>query len=122
MQTIKIDSRNEIIPKNYTGIVEYLFGTKVWFKEGKIHREDGPAKEFAGGHKEWWIDDFELLEQAQILFEECGEVIILEKEIDAETGIEQIKVFTDQGIIEYPIIPGMRNYPLYKEFFEKHRI
>ena len=122
MQTIKIDSRNERVPRNYTGIVEFLFGTKVWFKEGKIHREDGPAKELAGGHKEWWIDDIELFEQAQILFEECGEVIILEKEIDIETGGEQIKVFTDQGIIEYPFIPGMRNYPPYKEFFEKHGI
>ena len=31
-------------------------GTKSWYKDGKLHREDGPAVEYADGSKEWYID------------------------------------------------------------------
>jgi type I restriction enzyme M protein len=44
MKTIRVNSVIEI-PKDYTGIVEYSYGTKYWYKEGKLHREDGPAIE-----------------------------------------------------------------------------
>ena len=37
--------------------LESAHGTKFWFKEGKYHREDGPAIEFADGTKEYWLDD-----------------------------------------------------------------
>jgi len=30
------------------------FGTKRWYKEGKFHREDGPAVEYADGKKYWY--------------------------------------------------------------------
>ena len=30
------------------------FGTKRWYKEGKFHREDGPAVEYADERKEYW--------------------------------------------------------------------
>jgi hypothetical protein len=33
---------------------EYANGNKVWYKEGKRHREDGPAVEYADGHKVWY--------------------------------------------------------------------
>ena len=32
-------------------------GTKHWYINGKLHREDGPAIEYADGHKEWYIND-----------------------------------------------------------------
>jgi hypothetical protein len=31
-------------------------GTKEWFLNGKLHREDGPALEFANGHKSWHLN------------------------------------------------------------------
>lgn len=32
-------------------------GDKFWYnKQGKLHRLDGPAIEFANGDKEWWIN------------------------------------------------------------------
>ena len=31
-------------------------GTKRWYKNGKFHREDGPAIEWYDGDKEWYIN------------------------------------------------------------------
>jgi hypothetical protein len=53
MKTIKINSLLEI-PENYTGIAESSNGNKWWFKEGKYHREDGPAVEYPNGTKCWY--------------------------------------------------------------------
>ena len=35
----------------------YADGTKHWYKNGKYHREDGPALEYANGDKEYWLFD-----------------------------------------------------------------
>jgi len=37
--------------------VEYADGDKEWWVNDKRHREDGPAVEYADGGKEWWIND-----------------------------------------------------------------
>ena len=37
--------------------VEHPDGYKEWRFNGKVHREDGPAVEYASGKKEWWLDD-----------------------------------------------------------------
>lgn len=36
--------------------IEYSNGTKQWFKNGLVHRENGPAVEWENGNKEWWIE------------------------------------------------------------------
>jgi hypothetical protein len=33
----------------------YYDGTKYWYLNGKIHREDGPAIEGASGYKVWYL-------------------------------------------------------------------
>ena len=43
--------------------VEYADGDKFWYLNGLLHREDGPAREWADGHKVWWINDIEYSEQ-----------------------------------------------------------
>jgi hypothetical protein len=35
----------------------YEDGTKFWYLNGKHHREDGPAVEWADGSKFWYLDD-----------------------------------------------------------------
>lgn len=35
---------------------EYANGTKSWWLDGGRHREDGPAIERADGYKEWWLN------------------------------------------------------------------
>lgn len=34
----------------------YDDGTKNWYHNGKLHREDGPAVEWAYGSKEWYLN------------------------------------------------------------------
>jgi hypothetical protein len=31
-------------------------GNKQWFLNGNLHREDGPACEWANGDKQWWLN------------------------------------------------------------------
>jgi hypothetical protein len=37
--------------------VEYADGSKCWYLKGKLHREDGPAVEYANGTKYWCLND-----------------------------------------------------------------
>ena len=36
--------------------IEWADGTKYWYLNDKRHREDGPAIERANGTKEWWVN------------------------------------------------------------------
>jgi hypothetical protein len=42
--------------------VEYANGTKSWCLNDKLHREDGPAVEYADGYKSWYLNDKSLTE------------------------------------------------------------
>jgi len=36
--------------------IEQSNGDKFWYINGKLHREGGPASEYQNGYKEWWIN------------------------------------------------------------------
>jgi hypothetical protein len=59
MEELKILKLNDedAVPENYTGCVEGIDGAKEWYKEGKLHRLDGPALEYNNGSKSWYIED-----------------------------------------------------------------
>jgi len=38
-------------------------GSKFWHLNNELHREDGPAVEYADGSKEWWLNDEEVTEE-----------------------------------------------------------
>jgi hypothetical protein len=42
--------------------VEYADGTRHWYLNGKLHREDGPAVEWADGRRQWYLNGKELTE------------------------------------------------------------
>jgi len=46
--------RNWYILKGYE-IQEYPH-VRYWYLNGKLHREDGPAVEYADGRREWWVN------------------------------------------------------------------
>ena len=43
--------------------IEYADGSKYWFINGKRHRENGPAVELADGDRAWYINGKELTEE-----------------------------------------------------------
>ena len=42
--------------------VEYADGSKYWHLKYKLHREDGPAIEDANGYKSWYLNGIEYTE------------------------------------------------------------
>ena len=36
--------------------IEWASGGKSWYLNGKVHREDGPAVEWASGSKSWYLN------------------------------------------------------------------
>ena len=44
--------------------IEYASGNKIWYLNGKCHREDGPAIEWVDGTKYWYLNG-ELLTEEQ---------------------------------------------------------
>jgi len=55
---IKVESWYEYIWKHpkFTGCLIDKNNDIAWFKNGKIHRTDGPAFELINGSKEWWLN------------------------------------------------------------------
>ncbi len=41
----------------------YYDGDKSWYLNDKLHREDGPAVEFANGDKYWYLNGKEVTEE-----------------------------------------------------------
>ena len=39
--------------------IESSTGTKCWYRDGKLHREDGPAAEDSDGRKYWYRNGVE---------------------------------------------------------------
>lgn len=129
METLKLNWDGSI-PQNFTGIVERFDGTKIWYKEGKCHREDGPALlhpnrvyhwfkegnhhridgpaiEYANGSTEWWIDDFcYYVDNGNDDFN-ISKFVFMGKEIGMY-NLTWLKFFTEEGIEEFPLIPGMK--------------
>ena len=42
--------------------IEYYDGSKCWYLNDKRHRTDGPAVELANGNKRWFLNDKEYTE------------------------------------------------------------
>jgi hypothetical protein len=138
MKTIKTNY-GYYIPNNFTGIAEYPNGYKEWYKEGKLHRENGPAVIHPDGTKFWYKDGrlhrengpaVELLNGTNYWYIEDNpySLKVLSKLINSsfflgkEKGrysLEWFKFLTKEGIKEFPIIPKMKKYKIFKEIFNK---
>lgn len=69
---VKIDHLNrwwgEGIDETGAGII-YGTNSKSWYKNRKLHREDGPAMEFTNGDKFWYLNGERINCQTQAEFE-----------------------------------------------------
>ena len=52
--TIWYKEGTDILHREDGPAIEYANGDKSWYKEGKLHRLDGPACEYANGNKFWY--------------------------------------------------------------------
>jgi hypothetical protein len=43
--------------------IEWADGSKSWWINSQLHREDGPACEYADGSKEWYLNGVQLTEE-----------------------------------------------------------
>lgn len=141
MKTIKVSNWYEV-PLKFTGIAESTINTKIWYKDGNLHREDGPAVQRADGGKEWWIKGkCHRIDGPAVIFPSgkkewhlenmwygilylkflVQDKIFLGKEKN-KYGLYWLKFLTETEIEEFPIIPGMEQdeefKPLFNQLFE----
>ena len=50
------DPNYTILHRENGPAIEYANGNKEWYLSGKLHREDGPAIEYSNGDKEWYLN------------------------------------------------------------------
>ena len=102
---MKIKEWNEL-PQGYIGNIEWEDGTRIWFKNGNYHRENGPAFIRNDGYKEWFLDGKYIWN----LNKKLGLInkIILSKTKHPKYPTIQIwKILDENKVYEQLIIPGM---------------
>jgi len=52
----------DLFPDNFLGIAEWPEGIKIWYIDGKRHRNSGPAFESISGQKRWYINGKQVTE------------------------------------------------------------
>ena len=57
MEIIDLESENDV-PRDFTGICRHPKGTLVWYKNGLVHREDGPAIMYYNGKRGWYWEGY----------------------------------------------------------------
>ena len=108
MNTIKLKN-SEGIPQGYTGIVEWESGIKGWYKNGKPHREDGPAWIRYDGYKMWYLEGKIIWDSFNKL--EFSNQIILSKQQHPKYPLVQVwKILGPNGLYEFVVIPGMEEF------------
>ncbi len=109
MKTLKVNADNEI-PKDYTGVVFLKNKYMWWYKNGKFHREDGPAKIWYDGIKEWWLNGKYIYSSFCVRID-LRNKIILSKDPHPDYPTVQVWKWIDKNeIIEQVIISEMGVY------------
>ncbi len=128
MEVLKLKSYVSA-PKNYTGIVEWDNGSKFWYKEGLLHREDGPAREYTNGDKYWdkegklhrtdgpaivgingykeWFVNGDLVGYTVLNFLVFNSLYIGKEK--GRYNLYWLRFLTEEGVKEYPIVHGMKD-------------
>jgi|JI9StandDraft_1071089.scaffolds.fasta_scaffold305099_1 hypothetical protein len=118
METVKRSETSKDFLSSFSGIVLDTDGTKSWYMNGNLHREDGPAVEWGDGDKWWYIDGlyrgnnkciFTFYQPSDYLGKDKTNVI----DVDFHERYPKVKVYTLNdgfgGTYEQYIIPGMES-------------
>ena len=93
---VKLTEENKMI--EYTVKVNEC-GTKFWFLNGKYHREDGPAIEYANGTKYWYLNGEEFSKKKwKKRIKKTHKIIIDGKEIElSDESFQNLKKAFDNS-------------------------
>ena len=118
IKKIQLDDLGDV-PYRYTGIVVYEIHYNIiyyWYKEGLLHREDGPACEYANGDKSWYLDGNRYFDSALL---ELFNLNVFLGVQEGKYNLPWLKFFTENGITEFPIIAGMEKDSNFMKTFKK---
>jgi len=72
--------------------IEWVDGSKEWYLNGVRHREDGPACEYADGDKEWYLNGKRLTEEEFLQMTQKHVIIIDGQKISvSEESFNELK-------------------------------
>ena len=109
MKIIKLKSWNDI-PKEYTGIVELTTAENYfWFKNGKVHREDGPAWISKNDYKEWYLDGKGIC-NSSYKFDLTNRIILSKAQHPLYPTVQVWKILNKSEVYEQIVIPGMEEF------------
>ena len=105
MNIIKVKTWNNV-PHDYTGIVEWESGTKIWFKNGKRHRENGPAWIYKNKIKSWYLDG-NCIWNSDLKLDLTSQIILSKENHPNYLTVQVWKILDKNKFYDQFIIPGM---------------
>jgi len=90
--------------------IEFTNGNKYWYLNDKRHREDGPAIEFANGNKYWYLNDKRHREDGPAIEYANGDKSwflngkrLTEKEFNNRTQVQELTIKELEAKLGYKI-------------------
>ena len=97
------------LPEEYTGLVEWEDGDKGWYKNGNLHKEEGPARIHKDGYKSWWLDGNCIWSSYNKLYL-TNQIILSKIKRPEYPTVQAWKILGPNGLREQIIIPGMEEF------------
>ena len=110
MNTIKVKNY-ESESENYTGIIEWECGDKNWYKNGDLHREDGPAYVGINGYKVWYLEG-KFIWCPNDKLDLTNKIVLSKAQHPLYPTLQIWKILDKDKVWEKTIIPGMEEYIL----------
>ena len=54
--TVRYRNSDDQLHREDGPAIEWADGSRFWYRNGKLHREEGPAVEWADGSLQWFLD------------------------------------------------------------------
>ena len=108
MKALKLEDWDET-PQDYTGIVEWKCGNKSWVKNGKHHRENGPAHIKKIGYKIWYLDG-KYVWDSHAKLGLTNQIILSKTQHPLYPTVQVWKILDKDRVWQQIVIPGMEKY------------
>ena len=105
---MKVNSLSKI-PRNFTGKVELANENFYWYKNGRLHREDGPAVNYKAGYNSWYLNDI-FVWNTDCKLDFTNQIILSKKQHSFYPTVQVWKILGSNGLYEQIIVPGMEEY------------